>query len=54
MTCEIVPVVHAFERLEERGISPEEMKMAVLMGSKERKTENEYIGTFGGWWYLHG
>ncbi len=47
MTCEIVPRLHVFEQLEERGISSEEMKKAVLMGSKDRKSENEYIGTYG-------
>lgn len=47
LTCEIVPVLHAFESAEERGISPDEMKKAVLMGSKERKSKNKYIGTYG-------
>lgn len=47
MTCEIVPTLHAFERLEERGISPEELKLAVLNGSKKRRSQNEYIGTYG-------
>jgi hypothetical protein len=47
VTCEIVPRVHAFEQLEARGFSPEEVRRAVLAGSKERKSENEYLGTYG-------
>jgi hypothetical protein len=47
VTCEIVPTLHAFEQLEERGISPEEVKLAVLKGSKERKGQNQYLGTYG-------
>jgi len=47
MTCEIVPSLHTFERLEERGISPDEVKLAVLQGSKDRKSKNAYLGTYG-------
>ncbi len=47
MACEIVPTSHAFEQLEARGFSPEELRNAVLMGSKERKSHTEYIGTYG-------
>ncbi len=45
--CEVVPSVHAFERMEERGLSYEEMLAAVLKGSKERKEDDEYLGTHG-------
>jgi hypothetical protein len=48
VSCEIVPTSHAFEQLEARGFSPEELRKAVLMGSKERKSDNEYLGTYGG------
>ena len=47
LVCEIVPRTHAFEMLEERGISPDEMISAVLKGSKDRKSDNEYIGIHG-------
>jgi len=47
MTCEIVPKIHAFEQLEARGFSPEELRKAVIMGSKDRKGPNEYLGTYG-------
>jgi hypothetical protein len=47
LTCEIVPTSHAFERLEARGFSPDELRKAVLMGAKERKSISEYIGTYG-------
>ena len=47
MTCELVPTSHAFEQLEARGFSPEELRKAVLMGSKDRKSPSEYIGKHG-------
>ena len=33
--------------MEARGISPDELRKAVIMGSKDRKGYNEYIGTCG-------
>ena len=47
MVCEVVPLLHAFERMEERGISYEEMLAAVIKGSKERKNTDEYVGICG-------
>jgi hypothetical protein len=33
--------------MEERGISPDELRKAIQIGSKDRKSSDEYIGTYG-------